>query len=89
MIERTIQKLYPLEINHKKDSSEPTDVVSSNIPVNNNDVTQQIPEVDDAVSIEPTTYAKERSRPTRKAAIAGIERRRLNDRTDSEDVNYH
>ena len=46
---------------------------------NENDETQQIPEVDNAVSIESTTRAKERSRPTRKAAIAGVERRRLAD----------
>ena len=93
VIERPIQKLYPLEINHEKDSREHTDTISGNIPVsdsvsNENDETQQIPEVDNAVSIESTTRVKERSRPTRKAAIAGIERRRLNEGTDSEDVDY-
>ena len=84
--ERPLQKLYPLEISRDSDSTLNADAASNDVSVTDrvpdDDATPDTSAVDDAAPIDSTATEDDsivHTRPRRKAAIAGVERRRLAD----------
>ena len=95
LIERPLQKLYPLEISRDSDSIEKADDALSDGAVNdrvfNDDASPHVSATDEAAAIDLATTRSdltERSRPRRKAAVAGVERRRLADHINSSESDH-
>ena len=95
LIERPLQKLYPLEISRDSDSIEKADDALSDGAVNDrvfdDDASPHVSAADEAAAIDLATTRSdptEPSRPRRKAAVAGVERRRLADHIDSSESDH-
>ena len=95
LIKRPLQKLYPLEISRDSDSIEKADDALSDGAVNdrvfNDDASPHVSATDEAAAIDLATTRSdptEPSRPRRKAAVAGVERRRLADHINSSESDH-